>query len=130
MEFAVVAQLFLLVFIGSLEIARFGYTALSLQYTVNTALRWGITGQTSGSLDRTASIQQKVAELGNNFGLHLNGSEMKICSGIPVASCESNSAGGPNELLSITAQKTFKFPLITTGFQIGATASGRNEPYG
>ena len=68
-ELALTILIFLAMMVVLADMVKICYEWVSLQFAVNEGARFGSLGETSGSLDREASIEAKVVEIAGNLGV-------------------------------------------------------------
>lgn len=126
-------------FLGTAELVRLAYFAISLDYVISRGARWAVVGQclTSagsqvrctdpGALSREQSIKSFVKKTGARFRLYLNDSEIKICK--VGTACPPESAGNTGDRFNVSAnyRPSLIFGAVRPTLQAFAFAT--SEPY-
>ena len=119
LEAAIVTPLMLLLTFGIVEFSMVFYAYLALQNGVSQATRYGVTGNTSGSLSRVDSIRTAMRQSTPNFNIPDSAftfEHMAAGSG-----AWTGGTGGPGEVEKVTIVYSWSFftPLMRPFFPTG-----------
>lgn len=119
LEAAIVTPLILLLTFGTIEFASVFYTYLTLQNGVSQATRYGVTGNTNGSMSRVDSIKNAMREATPT--LDIPDSAFTFQHMAVGGSSWAGGTGGPGEVEKVTIAYTWTFftPLIRPFFTNG-----------
>ena len=119
LEAAIVTPLILLLTFGTIEFASVFYTYLTLQNGVSQATRYGVTGNTNGSMSRVDSIKNAMREATPT--LDIPDSAFTFQHMAVGGSSWAGGTGGPGEVEKVTVAYTWTFftPLIRPFFTNG-----------
>jgi len=131
LEFALVAPIVILLFVGIAEFGRFYHARLTLQHAVREAGRFAVTGNTlvdpdtGQDLTRAESIRRVILDQAANLDLDVERLEIDPPDG-----------GGPSAVVTVTAGFRFEFvaPGVRQMFPEGGhdftiSMSMQNEPF-
>lgn len=132
-EFAITAALIFIFLLCSLELLRFGWSALSAQYAVNVATR-KVAVFNCIAPGHLTQIQNAVHDTGLLFGVDIPASSVRVCRAENVnvndGRCNpgTDNVGEPRELIQVEAVFPFRFVLGNYEFPIRVSSLGKNEP--
>lgn len=134
LEAALSIQVFLIIVVVGIRLALTSYHSAALNYSVSQATRWAILNQTIGNQLRVESVETKVREFAQGYGLNLpNDNNIYVCLPSEVTNqatgeCATERAGVPEEYIQVSANASE--PLLFGFFNVNlhAKAFGRNEP--
>lgn len=129
-EFALVAPVIILLFMGIFEFGRFYYARLTLQHAVHEATRFAVTGATiddgqGNPLSRAESIKGVIMQQATALDLDVD-----------LLVITPPDGGGPGEVVTVTGNFTYDF--MTPGFQnmfpggqyaFTVSTAMKNEPF-
>jgi Flp pilus assembly protein TadG len=135
MEFALVAPVFLLLFLAIFDFSRLFFVEMTLQNAVREAGRYAVTGNhlpdpkhSGQNLSRVNSIIQVAQQAA--MGISIFGIQVSSAGG------GSGSAGGPGDTvtISVTTKLQLVTPLVAQFFKNGTytftvSVSLKNEPF-
>jgi hypothetical protein len=119
LEGAIITPLLLLLTFGTIEFASGFYAYLTLQNGVSQATRYGVTGNTNGSMSRVDSIKNAMREATPT--LTIPDSAFTFQHMAPGGSSWAGGTGGPGEVEKVTVAYTWTFftPLMRPLFPSG-----------
>lgn len=133
-EAALSVQVFLLIVVVGIELAIASYRSAALNYSVAQATRWAILNRTIGNQLRVPSIETKVREIAQPYGLDLSqNSNINVCRPAEVVNqqtgeCVIERAGVPEEYIQVSANTSSPMLFGFVNLDLHAKALGRNEP--
>jgi Flp pilus assembly protein TadG len=134
-ESALALPIFLLLTLGSLDLFRLAYHAVTLHYVTSRTARWAILGQTLPSpsnpavrLSREESIKLHLRAAAQKFGITLGTSSIRVCPTSDPA-CAFDSAGGANDQFILTVVHPVKGTVTGWKRSVTALMFARSEPY-
>ena len=120
LEAAIITPFVLLLSFGTIEFTSVFYAYLTLQNGVSQATRYGVTGNTKGSMSRVDSIKTAMREAAPT--LTIADAAFTFQHMAPGGSSWTGGTGGPGEVEKVTVAYTWTFftPLMRPFFPGGA----------
>lgn len=132
LEYALTLPIFLGIIFVSADLIRVLYQSVSLEYSVATASRWAILGNTmpdpldpTTSLERLDSVKLVVREAAQKLGVTLTNQEIRLCRATN-ANCVTESVGDPDERMLLTVTKPTRM-VIGMLINLKSSVIFRNE---
>lgn len=131
LEFALVAPILTILFMGILDFGRYHFSRITLQHAIHEAARFAVTGNslndpnTGTPMTRAESITQVILAQASDLDLDVNRVDINPADG-----------GGPGQVVTVTGGFTFEF--LTPGMQalfpggvhdFTVATSMKNEPF-
>lgn len=133
-EFAISASIFFIFIISALEIMRFGYTNLAIQFALTRVARFAIIQPLPLPPGRVGDIRQKFIDDMSAFGVNAAGT-FKFCP-VPAGSVgpsftcpNAMTPGLPKDLMLFEYQGPFYAFVPVLSININRKAFMKNEPY-
>ncbi len=111
----------------SMGIGLYFYKQISVQYSLQSAMRWATLGETESGFTREQSIRNRIVTTASKLGVTLQPEDFHICLA-SNPSCTTDQAGGAEEMITIWASH----PVVIVGWHnltVRARVLGRNEPF-
>ena len=135
-EFALVAPLFLVLFVSVFAVSVLAFNWTGLQYSAHRSARWASLGKqlndTDGvPLSRVASIRQYFLNESRAIGIALKPEQIRICTSAPLENCASEDAGESGSAFAVSAIQEFSLLGISSvnNIKLLVIARGRNESF-
>ncbi len=128
LEMALCCAFLFISFFPTFGICIYFFQQLSIQYSIQSAMRWAILGERLRGMTREQSIETRVRMNASNLGIDLSSSTIRVCPASEANVCTSNYAGVGDELIVISVEH----PVTIFGTQTliaKAQVIGKNEPF-